>query len=622
MQFAEVCWRASGIARVPGDFFRKKRANQLHKVQPNGKWWESVDYPIFLHHDGGSCDRIRIFDLTFPIDYSFDWHCDYRYGTRVPSCFSRIIDIRDAKVVGDIKYIWEINRHQHLSAVAYSGRPDAALIVREAIRLWIEQNPYLEGVNWTSSLECALRLISWTMLYPLLRASFASDQKLREMFAASVYWHLSEMRHHLSLYSSANNHLIGELAGLYIGSVCFPWWQECRAWRKFSRELLEQEIQLQFAPDGVNREQAMSYQLFTMELLMAAMLIGNNAGENFSDTYRERLHAALQYVSDLATAKGDLPWFGDSDDARGFLLSGRDSALQVVMQLGALIFQEPAFARFTPRVTAAARAFLPEKCESLKNARSDFAVSSSVSGLRRDGGVAVMEAGAWKLVMDVGPLGYTSIAAHGHADALSLLVAVDDRYVIVDSGTYAYHSHPEWRSYFRGTAAHNTACVDGVDQSAMAGRFVWSTKAKVRLVEYLDGPEVTRVVAEHDGYMRLQDPVLHRRAVTLEKTRMSVVVEDTFICRNEHNIGIHWHISEDTSLEQLRPDTVRICRGRHVLTFYSCEKEFTLTIAKGDVSPILGWRSHHFNEKVVIPTLRLAGRVCGTSTLTTRITVD
>src|ERR1035438_6630872 len=31
-----------------------------------------------------------------------------------------LLDIRSTKEVGDIKYIWEINRHQHLSALAYS----------------------------------------------------------------------------------------------------------------------------------------------------------------------------------------------------------------------------------------------------------------------------------------------------------------------------------------------------------------------------------------------------------------------------------------------------------------------------------------------------------------------
>src|SRR5207245_173758 len=78
-----------------------------------------------------------------------------------------------------------------------------------------------------------------------------------------------------------------------------------------------------------------------------------------------------------------------------------------------------------------------------------------------------------RVIADCGPLGYLSIAAHGHADALSFTLSIAGDEVLIDPGTYAYHTHSGWRAHFRGTAAHNTVRIDGVDQSVPAGNFLW-----------------------------------------------------------------------------------------------------------------------------------------------------
>ena len=51
-----------------------------------------------------------------------------------------------------------------------------------------------------------------------------------------------------------------------------------------------------------------------------------------------------------------------------------------------------------------------------------------------------------RIVADAGPLGYREIAAHGHADALSFTLSVAGRELLVDPGTYAYHTQAAWRA--------------------------------------------------------------------------------------------------------------------------------------------------------------------------------
>jgi hypothetical protein len=376
---------------------------------------------------------------------------------------------------------------------------------------------------------------------------------------------------------------------------------------------------LQFTPEGINREQAVSYQLFTLEFLLLAMLIGRGGNREFGEVFRARLRSALEYLASLATPTGELPWFGDSDDARGFLLSLHESPLEVVMQLGGLIYDEPHFLQYAPRVTSAALALMPEACARLSMPSRPSELRLPVQWMP-DGGIAVIQMDEWKLVMDVGPLGYTTIAAHGHADALSIVLAAGDKYVLVDSGTYAYHSHPEWRSYFRGTASHNTARVDGQDQSTAAGRFLWTTKANARLLKLTDDPDAVRIEAEHDGYLRLPDPVLHRRTAAWCKESLTLQVEDTFTCEERHEAEVHWHLSEEANLIELGDRSFRVALDDKVLTFsFSGEGPLDVSVIRGATEPILGWRSPAFHSKVPIATIRCAMPVESETKLVTRI---
>ena len=53
------------------------------------------------------------------------------------------------------------------------------------------------------------------------------------------------------------------------------------------------------------------------------------------------------------------------------------------------------------------------------------------------------------LTFDHGPVGYLSIAAHGHADTLAVWLSIGDQPVFVDAGTYLYHSSRALRDAFR-----------------------------------------------------------------------------------------------------------------------------------------------------------------------------
>jgi hypothetical protein len=159
------------------------------------------------------------------------------------------------------------------------------------------------------------------------------------------------------------------------------------------------------------------------------------------------------------------------------------------------------------------------------------------------GGLVVLRRDRRRITMDIGPLGYLSIAAHGHADALAITLSDDGDELIVDPGTASYYGNPSWRPVHRGTRVHATVCVDGADQSVLRGPFVWARHAvcTVRSVDLARGV----VDAEHDGYRRLDDPVVHRRWLIAPPDDSTIAVVDLIQADAEHEAMLSWPLHPD-----------------------------------------------------------------------------
>ena len=142
---------------------------------------------------------------------------------------------------------------------------------------------------------------------------------------------------------------------------------------------------------------------------------------------------------------------------------------------------------------------------------------------------------------DGGPHGYLSIAAHAHADALSVEVRYAGVDILADPGTYCYHGERAWRSYFRSTIAHNTVELGGRSQSSESGPFMWARHARAREVEVIDDGDIARWTAEHDGYASLDPPALHRRSVLLDRASRSVDIIDE-IEGGSHDVRLAFHL--------------------------------------------------------------------------------
>lgn len=510
----------------------------------------------------------------------------------------------------DIKPLWELNRHLHLVRLAQvwalSGEERWRASVYANLHSWLEQCPPSQGPNWKSGLELGIRLINWSFIWQLLQGQVDAD--LRAPWLASIRAHCTVIAARLSRHSSANNHLLGELAGLYVAACTWPCWPESHAWRMQAQRELEQQAHLQFSPDGVHREQAYAYQLFCCEFLLLAGMVGQAGNQPFSGAYWAGLHRALAFIDAFEDVGNNV---GDADDGCVWRLqSGCVDQAGQLRALGAALFDGTASAH--PGVLWLQH-LLPGSLP-LAGARK---ASGAPPWAFPEGGYFLFGTkGRVQGMVDCGPLGYLGIAAHGHADALALTLNVNGAPCLVDPGTYDYWSAPRWRDYFRGTSAHNTARVDGLDQSVGGGRFLWLRKARTRVDRTPDSPAHFSLCASHDGYTRLADPVRHVRNVDFDEATATLVVRDRIAGRQAHRTEIFWHFAPGLDVQLAGQGVAVHGEGFGLMLESSCG---TLDLVYGADHPPLGWYSRDYKVKEPCTVLRIVNEsfdVCVESRIT------
>lgn len=553
----------------------------------------------------------RRFDVGVPTA----WNRDPDTGVVAPPLYRGDIAISDRELVGDIKHVWELNRHLHLvtlaQAWALTGEPRWLRALERNLRSWFEACPPLTGPNWTSSMEMGIRLINWSVIWQLVggrdSALFDGDagRGLHADWLDSIHAHCRTIARHLSRHSSANNHLIGELAGLFAGAVTWPCWKESKQWETLARRELEQQAQAQFSRDGVNREQAFGYHMFSCEFLFVAGLLGQASGRPFSRSYWAVLQRALRFLRSVRDVGGGLSMVGDADDGCVLRLyagaghSGPERAAQL-LALGETVFGGQ------PDHHPGVRWLL----HALPGARPDCDPHEVDTGWSfPDGGYLLFgnhfgEPNEIKGMLDCGALGYLGIAAHGHADALALTLSVAGEACLVDPGTYSYWKDQKWRDYFRGTSSHNTVRVDGLDQSVAGGRFMWLRKARASIERMPASPQEFDFRGSHDGYARLPDPVLHLRSVRFDGASNTLTVRDTLAAKKTHKVEVFWHFAPGLDV-RLSSHGLSVRGKRFVLQMQASGEDLHLELVRGAENPPLGWYSAAYESKQPCEVLRI-----------------
>jgi hypothetical protein len=465
-------------------------------------------------------------------------------------------DVKQSNAI-DIRAVWERARLQslmvllsHLSSRPGEGPGDGDGFLRDAVLNWIRNNPFLFGPHYASAMECGLRIS--VFCYCLQRLRTLSDAE-RTSIAAAVFEHGWLISKRLSLYSSVGNHTIAESIGLIFAGGVFRNTFEGKEWIGTGITLMNWELHHQILGDGGPAEQSFNYHRFVLDLYWLAIDFLEKNGLHDCSPWKSRLTQGEEFLASFDCG-GRLPAVGDSDD--GYAVG-------------------PGVAPSRPYVTA----------------NMDRIRTFSVSGY-----TMLRTSTDATLVFDHGPLGMAPFYNHGHADALSILLSKGSEEILVDPGTYRYNGEPEWRRYFKGTRAHNTVTIDGLDQAVQETGFIWSRPYKAKLLRTSDEAGSVIIEAGHNGYARLKNPVaFHKRTILLLDGK-DFLMRDTFSGKGDHWFEVNFHLHPEASIQN-EGQWLTIRKGMAGISIRLLGDD-AFRIVRGQESPRLGWYSPAYGMKV------------------------
>ena len=429
------------------------------------------------------------------------WNENPLSGAAWPGRPSRTIDYHDTRLAGDPKLAWELGRLTVLPVLAQAARASGQRASADRAIRWLDDftatQPLGSGIHHTSGMEQAVRTltVTWTLALLGERAGEVALEPCLGLMAQQAL----HVRDHLSLGSSANNHLIAEYAAITVLAAAFPALRGADRLLREGVRGLERETLRQFDPDGVSREQSFGYLPLIWELLLESFVAAEAAGAKISDAVRARLAASLEFARVIRLQGGAWPRIGDEDDGRILMAGEHASRLDLVGNalaawLGAdgLADGERGLARLLIGAAPRARA--------------------AADGVTETADYTIWRAAGLVVTFDHGALGLAPLAAHGHGDALSITIHRGADAIVLDPGTFAYHADRAARDRCRSTPLHATIHFGARSQAEMAGPFLWRGRPDVKPDEEREGGWTCRWTSGE----------LHRRRVLVAGDRVTI----------------------------------------------------------------------------------------------------
>lgn len=562
--------------------------------------------------------RIRFFGREFRFDTIPDWHADPVSGRGWPPVFHADVPIHEGGATyGDVKYVWELNRHQFLIDLAKSafldGNDDHRAALLAYVRDWTARNPCGIGVNWASPLEPAFRVYSWLWAYHLLSASarLAPDDEI--LWLTAFHDHGRFLHRHLEHYASPYNHLVNEAAALFMLGCLFDELAEAAAWKARGRQVLEATLPSQFHADGGSVEQSAFYHHATLGAYLLAALLGRENDAPLSTPVWAAIERAIAFSMALQQPDGSTPPIGGADDGKPIRMEHRPLwDFRPYQAIGAVLFERADFRQAAGDFPEDALWLLGPaglaSFERLAAVEPPLATGLSDSGyfLSRSSWAADAD----YLLLDCGEQAHgvrrdrIATAVHGHADCLSLIVWLSGRPVLVDPGFYCYNGDPEWVSHFRRTRAHNTVQIDGRDQATYLGKMAWCHAYRAEIEAWSASRDTPLLTGTHDGYRDLPGgSVRHRRTAWLRPAGYVVILDQL------HAAGVH----QAEAVFQFAPGTFSLGDGFATTAgarlAWSANSAVEANWAAGGPAAADGWIAPSLGVRTPAPRLALRFRL-------------
>lgn len=548
------------------------------------------------------------------------WPSTFFADVRIPFCEGAA----GQRAPGDSKHVWELNRHEFLvsCAKAYYLTGDeryARHVVRMVID-WVTSNPYLQGINWAGPLEVALRSMAWLWAYQLCRRSSGLSAEEHYIWIKAFYLHGCYLERHLEVYSSPNNHLVGEAAALYLIGSFFPEFDRAGAWQMRAWQILETQPERQFYEDGGSTEQATSYHHYCLGFFVLVVLTRLRQKLPVPASMLERLQSAFEFSMWMTAPDGTVPRIGDTDDARSIRFGPFIPwDFRNLLSIGAVMFRRGDFKAVSASFSEDALWLLGasgletfQKLSISPPADTVRLFPSSGYAMLRDG----WQCEGHHACIDCGEIGLglrendIPIFTHGHADMLSVWISSFGQPLLIDAGFFTYNGSPEWHRYTRDVSGHNTVRLDGQSQAKLHAKNAWACASRPGALSLESRAGFVWVEGSHSGFVGVNDCTRHRRAIAWNRESCWLIV-DRLEGTGWHDIEVFFHFAPGHLSVNPEGGSVSVITNRGVYAVLQSAGSHTLEIEGlvGRGEPEGGWSASGYGAKEPAPVVRFHGRL-------------
>jgi len=491
------------------------------------------------------------------------WYLKYKIGAK--------------GVKADVKFPWELSRCHHLlwlgAAYQLNKEEKYALEIIDEINNWIDSNPFEYSVNWTCSMEVAIRCVNWLYAINMIKDSTMLKDAFLKKFQNSIYQHGKHIYENLEYSPVYNaNHYYSNIIGLlYIGWL-FDNTRQGKKWLSFAINEYLAETRVQFLPSGANFENTTSYHRLMTELAICGYYCLKRTGVKMPLDISKRLQKALEYVKAYHKPTG-APLIGDNDDGRFLPVLKRPFSDHSYF-----------FDTNSPEMKVWRGGVQDDLLLSILKETSTFVSESGIAVLKKDGFYLMISNSEPSRYIEYGK---THIPTHTHNDKLSFVLSLNDSDIIVDPGTYVYTSDPKRRNEFRSTLKHNTVYVDDEEQNELVKNNVFAINKNIN-IESLNVKDGNSLVCE-GAYTTIAGELSHERSFILEDNRLIIV--DTLKKKGSgHHCISSFHLAQGMYVDKVgdRYAIITNENGDKYCIELVDEFAFTISVEDDTISPNYG----------------------------------
>lgn len=463
------------------------------------------------------CETEQILDM-----WNMDPQTGYRWPNEIYYKVRKITPQGSVERGNDIKYAWELSNSHFLVtlAQAYVYTEDMKYINQYFMIMdnWIKNNPVGFGVNWSCTMDVALRAINYIVSASILSKVYEPFESLYKKYSGILYSHMLFIRDNLEYGFVRENHYLSDITGLKMLSQIFVGDEKADRIYSFASKSFIEEINYQIYKDGTDHEASTCYHAFVLELFAIGLATDESLRKQMPRKQIAIFFNMVKFSEELC-AFNRYPIVGDNDSGRVLDLNATSGFKDVVPVFAKMLFDIniERINEYSFMILGNKRLAIPNSYEQHKG------------GLFQKGGYAIADSSVHRVLLHSGTIGRKGKGGHGHNDQTSIVVDSYGAPFIIDAGSYVYERDLIERHAFRSTVAHNCVMLGEVEQN----NIVWSkpfkmqnnTKAKIS-AEYK--ADKTTLVGTHFGYEKKFSTIIHREIEISEKLVITDIIDGKY----------------------------------------------------------------------------------------------